>query len=65
MVFVSGSQCYELGIQQFSNWMDHSGEFVGFEASMFTRPGVGTIVVLVNKSVGNTTNSYAIFDRLK
>ena len=61
----SSNEAYGLGVQKAGAWVGHSGEIAGYEASMFTRPGVGTIIVLVNKSLGSGSDSYAILDRVR
>lgn len=61
----SGGEGYGLGVQTFGHWVGHSGEFPGYEASVYSRPGVGTIVVLVNMSPTSSSTSYAIFDNVR
>lgn len=61
----SGTEAYGLGVQKLGAWIGHSGEIVGYSASMFTRPGVGTIVVLVNKSLASGSASFAMLDRIR
>ena len=61
----SNVEAYGLGVQKLGAWIGHSGEIAGYEATMFTRPGVGTIVVLINKSLGSGSASFAIFDRVR
>ena len=64
-VLASSVEAYGLGAQKFGGWVGHSGEMAGFEASMYTRPGVGTIVVLINKSFGEGSPAFEIFDRVR
>jgi D-alanyl-D-alanine carboxypeptidase len=64
-VVASGTTGYGLGVETFSHWVGHSGEFPGYEASMYSRPEVGTIVVLVNKTPTTVSASYAIFNELR
>ena len=64
-VLASGGEGYGLGVQAFGGWIGHSGEIAGYEASMYSRPGVGTIVVLVNKSPATESVSYEIFNNIR
>ena len=55
---------YGLGVQTFQRWVGHYGEIAGYETMLFARPGVGTIVVLVNESTSGVA-SFRIFDAIR
>jgi D-alanyl-D-alanine carboxypeptidase len=59
--FVEG---YGLGVQTFARWVGHYGELAGYETMLFSRTGVGTIVVLVNQST-NGVASFRLFDAVR
>jgi D-alanyl-D-alanine carboxypeptidase len=61
----SGGVGYALGVESFAQWIGHSGEMPGYESIMFTRPGVGTIIVLTNKSTPGGQVAAAIFDDVR
>lgn len=65
VVPASGGIGYALGVESFAQWVGHSGETPGYEAIMFTRPGVGTIVVLTNKSTPAGNAAASIFDAVR
>jgi D-alanyl-D-alanine carboxypeptidase len=60
----SFSDAYGLGVQTFQRWVGHYGEIAGYEAMAFSRPGVGTIVVLVNQSTDGVA-SFQLFDAVR
>jgi D-alanyl-D-alanine carboxypeptidase len=64
-ILVSGVAGYGLGVKTFGGWVGHSGEIAGYESMMYTRPGVGTIVVLVNASTADGLASLRIFDAVR
>lgn len=43
---------YGLGAILSGRWIGHDGAIPGYESEAFSQPGVGTVVVLVNKSTG-------------
>jgi D-alanyl-D-alanine carboxypeptidase len=48
----SGAIGYGLGVVLINGWIGHDGQIPGYDALMLSKPGVGTIVVLVNQSTG-------------
>jgi D-alanyl-D-alanine carboxypeptidase len=65
VVAASGIAAYAMGAETFGHWIGHSGDVPGYETDMFTRPGVGTIVVLVNKTTQSGGSSRRIFDAMR
>lgn len=55
--FFSG---YGLGIITGNGWVGHNGAIPGYEVEMYAKPGVGSVVVLVNRTT-DTGASRAIF----
>jgi D-alanyl-D-alanine carboxypeptidase len=64
VVVASGLAGYGLGVQTFARWVGHAGGFPGYETMMYSKPEVGTIVVLVNKSAGGVA-AFQLFDAVR
>jgi D-alanyl-D-alanine carboxypeptidase len=56
----SYESAYGLGVLTGGGWVGHNGAIPGYEAEAFARPGVGAVVVLVNRTT-ETGASHAIF----
>jgi D-alanyl-D-alanine carboxypeptidase len=52
---------YGLGIVSSEGWLGHKGDIFGFNAVMYSRPGVGTIVVITNRSPNSQEAAPDIF----
>ena len=59
--FIEG---YGLGVQTFAHWVGHYGEIAGYETMLFSNPGLGTIVVLVNQSTDGVASLH-LFDAVR
>jgi D-alanyl-D-alanine carboxypeptidase len=64
VVVASGLDGYGLGVQTFARWVGHAGEIFGYETMMYSKPQVGTIVVLVNKSTGGVA-AFQLFNAVR
>lgn len=52
---------YGLGIVSSEGWLGHKGDIFGFNAVMYSKPGVATIVVLTNRSPNSQEAAPDIF----
>jgi D-alanyl-D-alanine carboxypeptidase len=64
VVVASGLDGYGLGVQTFARWVGHAGEIFGYETMMYSKPQVGTIVVLVNKSTAGVA-AFQLFNAVR
>jgi D-alanyl-D-alanine carboxypeptidase len=56
---------YGAGVETFEHWIGNAGDIIGYDTRAFSRPGVGTIVVLTNQNTHAPIASSVLFDAVR
>ena len=65
IIGTNGTYGLGMGIETFEHWIGHHSYIVGYETQVFSRPNVGTIIVMTNLNTNLPTASAELFDAVR